>query len=130
MLNFFNFSLLDLDPYLHQLSSFHLLFISSREEGRQIYLEFPTPDTTSFCCNSQSWARVFKITSRLAPVHLFQTVSCLALSRIFQQQKFASLAFCIIAYRVSKITSRCFRVRDFRGCNFCACSPLSSLPAL
>ena len=33
----------------------------------------------------QCWARVFKITSHLAPVRLFQTVSRLALSRIFQQ---------------------------------------------
>ena len=34
----------------------------------------------------QSWARVSKITSRLAPVRLFQTVSRLALSRIFKQK--------------------------------------------
>ena len=34
----------------------------------------------------QSWARVPKITSRLAPVRLFQTVSRLALSRIFKQK--------------------------------------------
>ena len=45
----------------------------------------------------QSWARVFKIMSRLAPVCLFQTVSRLALSHIFQQKKFASLAFRVIA---------------------------------
>ena len=36
---------------------------------------------------TQSWVRVFKITSRLAPVCHFQTVSRLALSRIFQQKK-------------------------------------------
>ena len=30
----------------------------------------------------------------------------------FATKKFASLAFRVIAYRVSKITSRCFRVRD------------------
>ena len=34
----------------------------------------------------QSWACVSKITSRLAPVRLFQTVSRLALSRIFKQK--------------------------------------------
>ena len=66
----------------------------------------------------QSWARVFKITSRLAPVHLFQTVSHLALLRIFQQKNFASLAFCVIAHCISEITSRCFCVGNFRGCNF------------
>ena len=35
---------------------------------------------------NQSWARGFKIMSRLAPVHLFQTMSRLALSRIFKQK--------------------------------------------
>ena len=50
----------------------------------------------------QSWACVSKMTLRLAPVRLFQTVSRLALSRFFQPKKFASLAFRVIAYRVSK----------------------------
>ena len=68
----------------------------------------------------QSWGRVFKITLRLAPVRLFQTVS--RLSRIFQQQKFTSLAFRVIAYCVSKIMSRCFRVCNFRVCNFRGCN--------
>ena len=68
----------------------------------------------------QSWGRVFKITLRLAPVRLFQTVS--RLLRIFQQQKFTSLAFRVIAYCVSKIMSRCFRVCNFRVCNFRGCN--------
>ena len=34
----------------------------------------------------QSWVRVSKITLRLAPVRLFQTVSRLALRRIFQKK--------------------------------------------
>ena len=33
-------------------------------------------------------------------------------------------------HRVSKITSRRFRVRNFRGCNFRACPPWCFLPAL
>ena len=36
--------------------------------------------------DQQSWACVSKIMSRLAPVRLFQTVSRLALSRIFKQK--------------------------------------------
>ena len=48
-----------------------------------------------------------RLQNNVAPVRLFQTVLRLALLRIFQQQKFASLAFRIIAYRVSKF---CFFV--------------------
>ena len=43
----------------------------------------------------------------------------------FSTKKFASFTFRVIAYRVSKITSRCFRVR-----NFPACPPMGFLPAL
>ena len=41
------------------------------------------------------------------------------------QNNVASLAFCVIAYRISKISSHCFRV-----CNFRACPPLGFLLAL
>ena len=33
-------------------------------------------------------------------------------------------------HRVSKITSRCFRIRNFRACNFCACPSLGFLSTL
>ena len=46
----------------------------------------------------QSWVCVFKITSRLAPVRLFQTVLRLALTRIFQQQKICVIS--LLRHRV------------------------------
>ena len=47
----------------------------------------------------QSWACVSKIMSRLAPVRLFQTVSRLALSRIFKQK---NASFSLSRHRVSR----------------------------
>ena len=53
------------------------------------------------------------MSSRRAPARLFQTVSRTALLRTFQPKKFASFIFRVIAYRVSKITSRCCHVTRF-----------------
>ena len=92
-----------------------------RSAGRPAYssLACETCSSNEHEAVQQSWVRVFKIMLHLATVHLFQTMSRLALLRIFQKKIFASLAFRIIMYRISKITSRCFR-----GCNFGTCPPV------
>ena len=92
-----------------------------RSAGRPAYssLACETCSSSEHEAVQQRWVRVFKIMSHLATVHLFQTVSRLALLRIFQKKIFASLAFRIIMYRISKIMSRCFR-----GCNFGTCPPV------
>ena len=87
-----------------------------------------------YCTILQSWARVFKITLRLATVRLFQMVSRLALSHIFQQKKIGSLAFCVIAsvilHHIVFASVKLHRVRNFHGCNFRTCPSLRFLPAL
>ena len=82
---------------------------------KQLYIKFNKSNVRKKisyfkCPLVQSWVRGSKITLLLAPVRLFQKVLRLVLSRIFQQKNFTSLAFRVIAYRVSKIMSRCFRV--------------------
>ena len=90
-------------------NSFRTNYVSSKESKNtpfEYLLQWITqrePSIVAATC-LQSWACVSKITSRLAPVRRFQTLSRLALSRIYKQKNFASLAFRVIAYRVSKIT--------------------------